>query len=225
MAQSGGKTWQEAKIEAWERLWEDLRIGYLDEDILDVLIEIFLRPGSYPKSSCSGRITVIDAKYPWAKDDTMTVFKKHSMISYEEIERVLSRPWAHRLWLSVQGPIYHVYVDSLSEAEEILAAAREAGFKHSGVMVLGDTPLVELRTGVRADVLLADEENILVDEEALRRIVDTLNDVLQQAKERNRRLLSALRRRRSRELWQPAVEKARQLGLLEEPQGCFRDFC
>ncbi|BES81503.1 tRNA(Phe) 7-((3-amino-3-carboxypropyl)-4-demethylwyosine(37)-N(4))-methyltransferase [Pyrodictium abyssi] len=213
-AQSRETGWWEAKREAWERLWEDLRIGYLDDDILDVLVEIFLRPRSYSKSSCSGRITVIDAKYPWAKDDTMTVFKKHSPVSYGEIERVLSRPWAHRLWLSVQGPIYHVYVESLSEAEEILAAAREAGFKHSGVMVLGETPLVELRTGVRADVLLADDERLIVEGEALRRVVDVANDVLRQAKERNRRLLEALRKRRPSELWRPAEEKARQLGLL-----------
>ncbi|KSW12731.1 hypothetical protein CF15_05090 [Pyrodictium occultum] len=201
-------------MEAWRRLWEDLRIGYLDEDILDVLIEIFLRPWSYPKSSCSGRITVIDAAYPWAKDETMTVFKKHGRVGYEEIEGVLAKPWAHRLWLSVQGPIYHVYTASLEEARELLAAAREAGFKHSGVMVLGEAPLVELRTGVRADMLLADGDRVLVDREALHRMVDVANEVLARAKERNRRLLEALRRRRPGSLWGPAVEKARRLGLL-----------
>jgi tRNA wybutosine-synthesizing protein 3 len=208
--------WEEEKLQAWRRMWEDLHIGYLDEDILDVLIEIFLRPDAYPKSSCSGRITVIDSNYPWSKDETMTVFKKHAKISVEEIEAVMKRPFAHRLWLSVQGPIYHIYTRNLEEAHYLLIAAREAGFKHSGVMVVSENPLVELRTGIRGDFFLASRTSgrIIQTRKALEEIVDVANEILAKAKERNRRLLIALRKRRPKDLWRPALEKARELGLL-----------
>jgi len=206
--------WDEEKLKAWRRMWEDLHIGYLDEDILDVLVEIFMHPGFYPKSSCSGRITVVDSNYPWAKEDTMTVFKKHGPISVEEVRAVMGKRFAHRLWLSVQGPIYHVYTRSLRDAEELLAAAREAGFKHSGVLVLGEHPLVELRTGVRGDFLLATREASVAAGSALAELVAVANDILRKAKERNRRLLDALRRRRPRQPWSPAAEKAKSLGLL-----------
>ena len=209
-----GGGWEERKLEAWQRLLEDLHIGYLDEDILDVLVEIFMRPGSYSKSSCSGRITVIDNLYPWAKEDTMTVYKKHSQVDPAEIIEIMGRPYRSRLWLSVQGPIYHVYTRSLEEAREILAAAREAGFKHSGVMTLGETPLVELRTGVRGDVLLADHATgYRLAPSQVEAAVRVANEILLKAKERNRRLLESLRRRRPQRLWEPAARYAEELGI------------
>ena len=208
-------SWEEAKTAAWHRLLEDLEIGYLDVDILDVLVEFFMRPGSFTKSSCSGRITVIDADYPWAKEDTMTIFKKHEPVTVEEIKAVVEKPFSRRLWLSVQGPIYHVYVESLEEAAAVLEAAREAGFKHSGLMTLRQPYLVELRTGVRGDVLLAERGmGRLLDDRGLEAAVRVANDILARGKERNRRLLDALRRRRPRELWEPAAQYAAQLGLL-----------
>ncbi|NOZ88839.1 MAG: hypothetical protein GXO15_02840 [Crenarchaeota archaeon] len=206
--------WERLKMEAWQRLLEDLEIGYLDTDILDVLVEFFLRPRSFTKSSCSGRITVIDSLYPWAKEDTMTIYKKHEKVDPREVLEVLRRPFRWRLWLSVQGPIYHVYVADLEEAREVLEAAREAGFKHSGILTLGDPPLVELRTGVRGDILLSPRPGSRPPEGYVVEAVEVANEVLEKAKERNRRLLEALRRRRPRELWEPARSYAARLGLL-----------
>jgi tRNA wybutosine-synthesizing protein 3 len=199
-------SWEEEKARAWARLWEDLEIGYLDTDILDVLVEIFLRPDSFSVSSCSGRITVLDADYPWSKEEGATVFKKHEPITVSELRSVLARPITSRLWLSVQGPIYHVYTRSMEEAEKLLSIAREAGFKHSGILVPGEHPLVELRTGVRADMLLAADGQPVVAEDKLEMLVSIANDVLAQAKERNRRLFQALRRNRPERLWDEALK-------------------
>jgi len=206
--------WLALKLEAWRRMNEDLHIGYLDEDILDVLLEIFMRPKSFPKSSCSGRITIIDSEYPWLKEDTMTIYKTHYRAEPREIINAMSKPHAHNLWLSVQGPIYHIYVMDLEEAEVILAAAREAGFKHSGVLRLRKPILVELRTGIRGDILLAARSKQLIDTDEAVIVVEVANEILAKAKERNRRLLQALRSRRPRKLWEPALQRARELGLL-----------
>lgn len=210
--------WDEEKLRAWRRLWEDLEIGYLDTDILDVLIEFFLRPDSFTVSSCSGRITLLDAAYPWAKEEGATVFKKHEPITVQEVLSVLHRPVTSRLWMSVQGPIYHVYTRSLEEAREVLRIARDAGFKHSGIMVLDEHPLVELRTGVRADILLLSDGKPIVGEEELAEVVKVANDILLQAKERNRRLLEALRSNRPQRLWNVALSdpRARRIAGLKD---------
>jgi len=196
----------DAKIHAWQRMWEDLEIGYLDEDILVLLLEFFARPLTYPASSCSGRIVLLDSEYPWAKEETMVVFKSHKSISVEQLRDMIYKPCSVRLWLSVQGPIYHVHTATIDEAMVILDAAREAGFKHSGIMVMsyGDI-ILELRTGIRLNIPLKDGDTILVDQSKLDYIVNLSNKLLQEAKERNMRLLDALRKRRPEKLWEPAV--------------------
>ena len=192
--------WEEEKLKAWHRMWEDLEIGYLDTDILDVLIEFFERPESYPKSSCSGRIVALDAEHPWVKDETTIVFKKHEPISLDELQFLLKRRIAHILWLIVQGPIYHIYTKSLDDAWHLLEMAREAGFKHSGILAINEKGvLVELRTGIKLVIPLKKDEKIMISE--LHGLVEIVNNVLAAAKNRNNRLLDVLRRHKPRKRW------------------------
>ncbi len=208
------KAWSEAKLRAWQRLWEDLEIGYLDTDILDVLLELFARPYSYPVSSCSGRIVVIDSRMPWERNETNLVFKRHEKISYKDVLEVIERPFSERLWLSVQGPIYHIHARSLEEAFQLLEIARRAGFKHSGILSCREDCVVELRTGVRMATPIADKETgYRVNDEQLRKLVNIANEVLDEAKERNKRLLIELRRNRPSNIWQPALEAMSELEM------------
>jgi len=198
------RLWAERKAEAWRRLWEDLEIGYLDLDIVDILVELFLRPRSFTTSSCSGRIVLMDAEYPWEKDETMIVFKKHEPVSLGEVEEAAAKPVARRLWLSVQGPIIHVEALDVEEAFVVLEAARRAGFKHSGILAATRKGvLVELRTGIRVNIPLRDPDAWLVDRGSLPRIVELSNRALREAKERLERLRSELRRIRPEEPWTP----------------------
>jgi len=198
---------EEEKRRLWERLWEDLEIGYLDEDILPILIEFFARPKAYTSSSCSGRIVVIDADYPWEKDETMIIFKKHTPITVEEIKKIMRTPHQSTLWLSLQGPIYHVYVKDLDEAKEVLEIARRAGFKHSGILVLGNPILVELRTGIRIVTPLKDRQSTFINEKDLPKLVELYNRALKEAKQKNKRLLEELRRARPSQIWEEAKDK------------------
>ena len=187
-----GERWEEAKEKAWERLEEDLEIGYLDEDIYDILKMFFQLPYAFTKSSCSGRITAVDAKYPWSRDGTI-IFKVHRPITLDELHKVLKKPVRQRLWMNVQGPIIHVMAKDLNSAFEVLRLAREAGFKHSGILVANEEGwLVELTTGVRANLLLKDKDKelMIVDESTL----NAINDVLLQGKRRLDALREVLRR-------------------------------
>ena len=195
-------SWEQEKLEAYRRLAEDLEIGYLDTDILDILIEFFARPRSYTKSSCSGRITIMDSKYPWIKSETNIIFKKHEKIASSDIVALLRKPFKERLWLRIQGPIYHVYSLNLEEAYTILKIAQQAGFKHSGVLSLQDNKIVvELRTGIEASIPLKDNKTKYIEEENIESIIDLANTMLEEAKKRNKKLKTILEKNRPEKLW------------------------
>ncbi len=198
--------WEARKREAWERLWEDLEIGYLDLDIVDILVEFFLRPKSFTTSSCSGRIVIMDSEFPWTKEETMIVFKKHEPISKEELLHVIREPISERLWLSIQGPIIHVETLDLNEAFEVLDVARRAGFKHSGILASTRKGiLVELRTGIRVNIPLGGANSLWFKSESIDEIVSLANKALGEAKERLDRLRRELRKARPEKLWKPHV--------------------
>ncbi len=190
--------WIKGKEEAYKRLWEDLEIGYLDEDLLDILLEFFKRPESFTKSSCSGRITLLDGPLPWERKESTIIFKKHSTITIKEIESLLKQPVVYRLWLVATGPIIHVITLSGREARKILVIASKAGFKHSGIISISKKGfLVELRTGIRLAVLLKTRSGLVVTREGLDEAIIAANEALMKGKERLRRLLVELRRNRT----------------------------
>jgi len=183
--------WEERKKLAWQRILADKEIGYLDPDIFDVLDAFFKRPKSYTKSSCSGRITVIDSIYPWQRKNSTIVYKNHFGIKLKDLEDIVSKPHEYMLWLVVQSPIIHVYTFDFDEAWEILRIARNAGFKHSGILTQNENGvLVEIRSGVRMIQLLKDKEGRIVSD--LKVIVDVANDILSKGKEKLNKLKQSL---------------------------------
>ncbi len=194
--------WLERKYDFWKRLWEDLEIGYLDEDLLPILIEFFLRPETYTLSSCSGRITLSDSSRPWSREETSIVFKKHEPISHDDILAVYRKPVVRNLWLNVVGPIIHVSAMSIREAAKVLQIARQAGFKHSGILSFNKIKgiIIELRTGVRFTQLLKTPKEEVVPETKIYVVVDIANKILMDGKKRLDLLLKVLREHRPERL-------------------------
>ena len=181
--------WYTYKQKAWERILRDKEIGYLDPDIFDVLEAFFKRKDTYTQSSCSGRITIVDAEFPWDRKKSSVVYKNHLGIGVEDFIRTISKGKVWNLWLTVQGPIFHVYTRTQEEAWEILRIARSAGFKHSGILTINKKGiLVELRTGVKMVHLL--KQNYI--EEEMVNLVNIANKVLLKGKEKMQKLKIAL---------------------------------
>ncbi len=181
------EAWEREREEAKKRMMEDLEIGYLDEDIIDVLELFFKTDYVFTKSSCSGRITIVDAPYPWSRENSTIVFKSHSGISLKDLEDVLKRNVIHVLWLNVQGPIIHAIAVDLSSALKVLEIARKAGFKHSGILSISERGVViELTTGVRVNIPIKKKDKILVKE--FNEIVNVANEILLEGKKRLKRL-------------------------------------
>ena len=171
---------------AWERIIRDREIGYLDPDIFDLLQAFFSRPKTFTISSCSGRVTIVDSEFPWERKGSTVVFKNHLRVTAEDLRDNLAKRPYKKYWLIVQGPIVHAYTKDVEEAWELLAIARKAGFKHSGIMTRNEKGyLVELRTGVRMVHLLDESQDLeRVAEEAMR--------VLMKGKEKKEKLKQAI---------------------------------
>jgi len=185
--------WLKRKEELRERLLSDLHIGYLDRDILDILLMFFKREEAFTISSCSGRIVVVDAPLPWVRRESTVIFKKHEPVKVGELEDVLRQDAVHVLWLVVTGPIIHVSTASLREAVRVLRIAREAGMKHSGILSLSKKGIVvELKTGVRIAVPLKQKNNLLVSSDKLSELVDIANKALLEGKKKLEKLREAL---------------------------------
>lgn len=188
------RIWSIEKERAWKRLNEDLEIGYLDEDIRPLLLEFFKRPCSFTKSSCSGRIVIIDSDMPWERRNATILFKKHSPITIEEIIPFYNQKILYNLWIIASGPIIHVITCNLKEALTILKIARNAGFKHSGILSMQRKGIVlELITGVRAEILLKKGEKVIIKINELPEVIEILNKVLLMGKERLQKLYNILK--------------------------------
>ncbi|ABN69557.1 Protein of unknown function DUF207 [Staphylothermus marinus F1] len=176
--------WRRRKIEFWNRLWEDLEIGYLDEDLIGILLILNTDINIYTLSSCSGRITVSDSTYPWSREESSVVFKKHVPITINEVLDVLKKPVVRRLWLNSTGPILHLSTNSLEYADKILSMARKAGLKHSGIISMNPDKgyIIELTSGVKISHLLRSQNILLAKEDSLEEIVKVANEVLLEGK-------------------------------------------
>ncbi|WP_448577961.1 tRNA(Phe) 7-((3-amino-3-carboxypropyl)-4-demethylwyosine(37)-N(4))-methyltransferase [Thermosphaera sp.] len=188
-------SWRKRKKSFWERILEDLEIGYLDKDLLPLLILLNLDARIYTMSSCSGRITLVDGDNPWSRDDTSVVFKKHIPIALDELLSIYQAKIDKKLWIIVTGPIIHLSSSQISLALRILDKARREGYKHSGIMHLSRSKgvLLELSTGIWVSQLLRTAEKTLVAEEDLNLIVDEYNRMLLEGKKRLDRLYNSLK--------------------------------
>ncbi|MEM2007455.1 MAG: hypothetical protein QXG17_00985 [Sulfolobales archaeon] len=183
--------WLKEKDSMRRRMLEDLDVGYLDPDVYHVLLALFKREKAFPVSSCSGRITIVDAPMPWHRKSSTVVFKKHEVIEEHEVLSVVrNSPPMSRLWLIATGPIFHISTLTLREALSILKIAREAGMKHSGILSISRRGIyVELKTGVRVTILLRTGGFVIGD---LREAVRAANEALLEGKNRLAKLYELL---------------------------------
>ena len=177
--------WARDREGAYRRMIRDLYIGYLDPGVRDILEDLFRIDEYYPTSSCIGRILAIDALTPWRRRDSHVVMKKHSEIRVEELEELLEIPVINILWLIASGPIFHIMARTPRHALTLLKKAREAGFKHSGLLASSRRGyLVELVTGIWIDIPIKTADRILINRSEIKPIVDILNNALREGRER-----------------------------------------
>lgn len=170
-------------------LLEERLIGYLDPCAESYLMKLN-GPLIRTTSSCTGRITIIEGKWHWLRDSARVVFKTHSKISVYQLASVLARPFDN-LWLKVTGPIIHARVRGAETVRQLMLVAREAGFKHSGIMYIetdGEEFIVEMLSAVQLSMPLRYQGLWTIRPDLLSTIVDMANSALEDGWRRLARL-------------------------------------
>ena len=175
-----------------EVLLEERLVGYLDPGAEEYLLKIN-GAGVLTSSSCTGRITIVEGRWHWLRDEARVVYKTHKEIGPEVLARVLSRPFDD-LWLKVTGPIIHARVPSLECAVKVLEVARSAGFKHSGVLHASPREgyVIELLSAVQITLPLKLDGRFLVSPDALNELAKMANEALHEGWSRLSRLADSL---------------------------------
>lgn len=172
--------WETEKRRSLERIARDKEIGYLDLRALGLIEAINRVDSLYTTSSCSGRIAIVDSKWPWEKEEIHTVFKSHEKVSTRDITGIITLPPQEAYWLMVRGPILHVVSRDLESAGKLLRMARESGFKHSGIMdITSSGYLVELISSAQVTMPLRDRSAYYVSPDSLNTLIMLSNDVLE----------------------------------------------
>ncbi len=186
--------WRRWRERAYRQFLEDIEIGYVDYDLVPLIRIVFERqPNLFTISSCSGRIVIVDTDYPWLRDEAYIVFKKHSPVKIDEVQRILAQPCLSRLWLIASGPIIHFVANSLEAALHLLKRVRSIGFKHSGIIsVSRDGIVVEVVSGVWTSFLLKEQNTVVLHDQGLQYTINVANKILVEAKKRLAKLYKLL---------------------------------
>ncbi len=185
--------WKKRKEEALKNITRDIEIGYIDDKIIPLLQVINKREKSYTTSSCSGRISIIDAPNPWERKEDIQVFKTHKKIDEKTLEKIVSTPPKNIYWLRLTGPILHIISFDEKEANYILEKAKLSGFKHSGIFAISKKGwIIELISGLNITTPLRDKERVFVTREGLRYLVQLANKVLEDGWKRINKLEKTL---------------------------------
>ena len=158
----------------------------IDDDIVSLLDLINSKDNFVTLSSCSGRIAVIDIPEFGDKINSEFLGKWHSKVDVDEVVKAASKG-EKTTWLITYPPIVHVACSNLNDAEKLMKIANNAGFRRSGLISIKKF-VVEISSLERLELPIAIEGKLLLDDEAIKIMVDFANKKLLKGKEKLKRL-------------------------------------
>lgn len=156
--------------------------GGIDPDILEILETINSMQEYVTLSSCSGRIAVLDISEVGDKKSARFLGKWHAEVEPEDVinAAMKSKSWG---WLIQYPPILHVACKALDDAERLMNAANEAGFRRSGVISLKNR-VVEISSLERIELPVSFSGELVVPRDYLVSVVDFANKKLIRGKKK-----------------------------------------
>lgn len=156
--------------------------GDIDPDILELLETINSLREYITLSSCSGRIAVLDMPEIGDKKSARFLGKWHAEIELEDVinAAMRSKSWG---WLIQYPPILHIACKTLDDAEKLMNAANEAGFRRAGIISLKNR-VVEISSLERIELPVSFSGELVVSRDYLASVVDFANKKLIRGKER-----------------------------------------
>ena len=155
-------------------------IGSWDSKIAGLCGKINKRKEYYTTSSCAGRVVLIKSLDKKSRD--VFLFRSHKKIGLSELKKALNgigEKYDGIVEFQQSTCILHVGCDSLKSAQKLVSLAKQAGWKHSGIMTTGKRFVVELHSTEKISFPIMLSGKVLVDDDFLRIVVKEANEKLE----------------------------------------------
>jgi len=164
--------------------------GELDNGIKEICSLINANPNYYTTSSCSGRIILIE-KPSDKKDEAKWLFTTHEKTDLESVKQNLNSKT--NVWFKQEGAILHVCCKTISDADRFVNLARNSGFKRTGIISAGETPVVEIISSEQMSTPVIADGKIITSDDYLKVLISEANHKMQINIEKLRKLEDKLR--------------------------------
>ncbi|XP_077580313.1 tRNA wybutosine-synthesizing protein 3 homolog [Stigmatopora nigra] len=155
----------------------------VDEDIVHLVSLLNSHKDYFTTSSCSGRITVMDAapeRCIVPKKDLSWLFVSHRKCKFEDVTAALDKSCGNAV-LKFEPFVLHVRCRRLDDAQFLLSAAVQSGFRNSGI-TLGKTGkiMMAVRCTHGLEVPLSKQGSVLVSQEYIQFLIEIANEKMEE---------------------------------------------
>tara|TARA_Y100000310_G_scaffold153608_2_gene153032 strand:- start:3651 stop:4217 length:567 start_codon:yes stop_codon:yes gene_type:complete len=132
----------------------------------------------YTTSSCSGRISLLEKKSD-KKIDTSWLYCSHDQVEFSVIKKELEKIQQDEVWFRFEPAILHVCCKTIEHAQKLIDIAKEIGFKRTGIQATRKKIMVEINSSEIIYTLIANKNNIIIDDAYLQVLIDQANKKMQ----------------------------------------------
>ncbi|MFC2162807.1 hypothetical protein ACFLRF_03925 [Candidatus Altiarchaeota archaeon] len=167
------------------------RVGDVDAPLIPLLDHVNSLEDFYSTSSCSGRMAVMESR--GGKGSNRFIGKWHEKIDPETLKEVISASDTD-VWFKSEPPILHIVARTTDAADKMLHAAREAGFKRSGLQsIKEERNVMELLGTEFIHAQVVDEGKVIVSDEYLSILVESADKKLEASHQKLEKLLDLIK--------------------------------
>lgn len=168
--------------------------GSIDKPILPLINLINSLNDYYTTSSCAGRIILIKVSDNEKKNGSEFIFRKHNIVTFEEIKQCLvENKRKEAIWLKQSPMILHVASRNFKSAQKMLNIARKAGLKRSGIITVDKNFIIEILGTEYVETIVTKNNSILIDDNYLKILIQEANKKLERSRERLKKFYTLLK--------------------------------
>ena len=175
--------------------------GDLDLKIKKLTTKLNSLDDFFTTSSCAGRILLFSLPSSNKKNEVQYLFNSHQKIQSNKINDTIKKilkiiklkKIKNDVWFRVDGAILHVASNNIDSARKLLNAARDIGFRRSGIISLGKNRVtMELISTEKIETIVSKNGKLLVGEDYFKVLVKEGNEKLEKTWKKIDRLYNKL---------------------------------
>lgn len=168
--------------------------GTVDELMIPLIDEINKKENYFTTSSCSGRISLFTRNDSTKKYDADWIFVSHNKVSLNEIKASLLNLPSSIVFFKQESFILHVCCKTLQDANNLMKLVNESGIKDYGLISSNKRFIVKIVGTEKIDSPIANNKQLLVDENYLNFIISLANKKLETTHKKIKKLYENIKK-------------------------------